>query len=68
MDEPTTPLHYPELSPWPLLVACGLAMIAAGVLSSLIVSAAGLALLLFSVAGWTAENRRQAQMEEAAHE
>ena len=54
---------YPEeASPSyrPLLVAFAILLLATGVVSNLVVSALGLALLLISIAGWVQENRDEA--------
>jgi len=50
-------IHLPAPSFWPIVLAFSLALIAIGVVSSLIVSIVGLVLLLVSIAGWTMENR-----------
>jgi cytochrome c oxidase subunit 1 len=50
-------VHLPAPSFWPIVLAFSLALIAAGVVSSLIVSVVGLLLLLGAIAGWTMENR-----------
>ena len=53
--------HEPEnpapVSIWPILLAAGLTMIMAGVVSSLVVSIVGVLLLLFSLGGWVQESR-----------
>lgn len=61
------------MSIWPLLLAVGLALLVAGVVSSLIVSLLGLIFTLVSVGGWIQETRLFAQEEgepeeEARHE
>ncbi|MDD5370701.1 MAG: cytochrome c oxidase subunit 4 [Anaerolineaceae bacterium] len=70
-----SPQHLPKPSIWPILVATGITLMVAGVLSHWLVSAAGIILLIVSVGGWTQENREQARDtdepepdEEAAHE
>jgi cytochrome c oxidase subunit 1 len=54
-------IHLPAPSFWPIVLAFSLALIAIGVVSSLIVSIVGLVLLLVSIAGWTMENRAAGQ-------
>ena len=41
----------------PILVAFAILLLAAGMLSNLVVSALGLVLLLINIAGWVQENR-----------
>ncbi len=53
--------HTPQLSVWPLLVGLALTLMVAGVLSSVIVTALGALLLLYSLWAWVQENRRTAQ-------
>jgi len=55
-----SPEHAPARSYWPLLLAAGISMLIIGIISSLIVSAIGLILVLVSLGGWTMENREQA--------
>jgi cytochrome c oxidase subunit 1 len=50
-------IHMPAPSYWPIIMAAGLALIAAGLVSTFYVSIAGVIVLLVSVAGWTMENR-----------
>jgi hypothetical protein len=61
------PLPTPEPSIWPLVVAVGVVMMAAGVLWAPIVTAVGLATLLIAIAGWTQENRVRSQEEDNDH-
>jgi hypothetical protein len=65
--------HLPQLSVWPVVLALGVTLILAGVISSWIVSLVGVALLLFSIWSWTQENRilsldNEADAEEVQHE
>jgi uncharacterized membrane protein len=63
MTSPTleTPdVHLPGPSFWPIVLAAGVIVLAAGVLLSLVISAVGVAVILASIAGWTQENRREA--------
>jgi cytochrome c oxidase subunit 1 len=50
-------IHLPSPSFWPIVLAFGLALIAIGVVSTLIVSIVGVVVLLVAIAGWTLENR-----------
>ena len=47
----------PPISFWPLLLAIGLTLLVAGVVTSLIVSLVGLLLLLAALVGWVQESR-----------
>jgi hypothetical protein len=65
--------HLPQLSAWPVVLALGVTLILAGVISSWIVSVVGIALLLFSIWNWSQENRilspdDEAEAEEVQHE
>ena len=66
--------HTPQLSVWPILVGLALTLMAAGILSSVIVTAVGVVLLLYSLWAWVQENRATAhahemvEMEERRHE
>ena len=69
MDTETTPdIEVPEPSYWPILLAFSTALIATGIIFSLILSAVGIAGLLFSIAGWTLENRHPLRQVEATHD
>ena len=58
MDEhPDIHLHGPSY--WPILTAGGLLLIAVGTVSNILISLAGILVLLASIAGWAAENRRE---------
>ena len=59
-------IHLPAPSYWPIVLAFGLALIAAGVVSSFLVSIAGVVVMMAAIAGWTMENR--AGGEEHPHE
>jgi len=61
MAEPTPGIHMPKPSFWPLGLALGATLLAAGVISSLWVSLAGLVLLLVAIGGWVAENRTEGE-------
>lgn len=56
-------IHLPSPSYWPILLAFGLALIAIGVVSSLLVSIVGVIVMLVSIAGWTLENRAESREE-----
>lgn len=47
----------PPISFWPLLLAFGLTLMVAGVVTSLIVSLVGLLVLLAALVGWVQESR-----------
>jgi cytochrome c oxidase subunit 1 len=49
--------HMPQPSFWPLVLAFSIMLIAIGILSTLIISAIGIILLLVAIFGWTFENR-----------
>jgi len=59
-------IHLPSPSFWPIVLAFGMALIAVGVVSTIIVSIVGVVVLLVAIAGWTLENRVAEQ--EAHHE
>jgi len=59
-------IHLPAPSFWPIVLAFGMALIAIGVVSTVIVSIVGGVVLLVAIAGWTLENRAAGQ--EAHHE
>jgi cytochrome c oxidase subunit 1 len=59
-------IHLPSPSFWPIVLAFGLALMAAGVIWSVFISIAGIVVLLVSIAGWALENRAEGQ--EAHHE
>lgn len=59
-------IHLPSPSFWPIILAFGMALIAIGVVSTIIVSIVGVVVLLVAIAGWTLENR--AAGKEAHHE
>jgi cytochrome c oxidase subunit 1 len=59
-------IHLPSPSFWPIALAFGMALIAVGVVSTIIVSIVGVVVLLVAIAGWTLENRAAGQ--EAHHE
>jgi len=56
-------IHLPSPSYWPIILAFGLALIAIGVVSSIVVSIVGVVVLLVSIAGWALENRTAGQEE-----
>jgi len=56
-------IHLPSPSYWPIVLAFGLALIAVGVVSTIIVSIVGVVVLLVAIAGWTLENRAAGQGE-----
>lgn len=56
--------HTPQLSMWPPILGFAITMIAAGVLSTWIVSVLGIVLLLISVWNWAQENRLTSHNEE----
>jgi hypothetical protein len=64
MDSHTPDIHLPGPSFWPIVLAAGVILLAAGVLSTLVISGLGLAVILTSIAGWTQENRREAPQDE----
>jgi len=59
-------IHLPSPSYWPIALAFGMALIAIGVVSTIIVSIVGVVFLLVAIAGWTLENRVAGK--EAHHE
>ncbi len=60
---PPEPVHdeieMPAPSFWPIVLAFGLLLMAAGVIFSLIISAVGVIILLVALVGWTLENRSE---------
>jgi hypothetical protein len=61
------PIPAPEPSFWPIVLAVGVVMMAAGMLWTPVVTALGLAVLLIAIAGWTQENRVRPQEEDTDH-
>jgi cytochrome c oxidase subunit 1 len=61
-DEPH--IHMPRPSFWPIVLAAGLVLIAFGVVLDIIVSIAGVAVLLAAIAGWALENRMEGNQHE----
>jgi hypothetical protein len=47
----------PPVSIWPIILAAGLALAIAGVVTHLVVSILGILLLLVALGGWMLENR-----------
>lgn len=54
-------IHMPSPSYWPIVLAFGLTLVASGVVSSIFVGLAGVAVILVAIAGWTWENRTAGQ-------
>lgn len=54
----------PPVSIWPIIMASGLTLMVAGVVTSLIVSIVGVVVLLVSIAGWARESRIFSMQEE----
>jgi cytochrome c oxidase subunit 1 len=65
MDEKPD-IHLPSPSFWPIVLAAGLAMLAVGVVSNLVISIIGIVVILGAIAGWALENR--AAYKEEDHE
>ena len=63
----TSSIPTPEPSIWPIVLAAGLVMMAAGVLATLIATGIGLVILLSAIVGWTQENRVRSQEEDSDH-
>ncbi|MBE0672746.1 MAG: cytochrome c oxidase subunit 4 [Anaerolineales bacterium] len=57
-------IHLPAPSYWPITLAFGFALIAIGIVSNIVVSIAGVILMLAAIAGWTLENRAVGQGED----
>jgi len=53
--------HLPSPSIWPIVLALGLMLIAAGVVSNILISLGGVLVMLGAIAGWTLENRAAGQ-------
>ncbi|HEX7127434.1 MAG TPA: cytochrome c oxidase subunit I [Thermodesulfobacteriota bacterium] len=53
--KPAAPVHMPRPSAWPAAAGLGLGLAAAGMVSSVAVSAAGILLLVFSIGAWALE-------------
>ncbi|HSB89133.1 MAG TPA: cytochrome c oxidase subunit 4 [Anaerolineales bacterium] len=66
MMSPQAPagIHLPSPSFWPIVLAASVLLVAAGILSTWIVSLVGVVGLIASIVGWVLENR---QAGEAAH-
>jgi len=60
-------IELPEPSYWPIVLAFSLLLISIGILSTLIVSAVGVVLLLVSFLGWSLENRLAERKAEEHH-
>jgi len=56
-------IHLPSPSYWPIVLAFSMALIAVGVVSTILVSILGIIVLLVAIGGWTWENR-VAELEE----
>lgn len=56
-------IHLPSPSYWPIALAFGMALIAIGVVSTIILSIVGVVVMLVAIAGWTLENRAAGQEE-----
>lgn len=54
-----TPHQIPVTSIWPLLLGAGITMLIIGIITHWLVSVVGIILLIFSLGGWTQENREQ---------
>ena len=57
-------LEMPVYSIWPPLLAVSLLLICIGIVSTIIISIAGILLLFASIIGWVWENRMQGGEEE----
>jgi cytochrome c oxidase subunit 1 len=67
MQEPDNPsIHLPPPSFWPIVLAAGVLLMAVGVVSTSIISAIGVVVVLAAIVGWTWENRGL-EMDEGAH-
>jgi cytochrome c oxidase subunit 1 len=67
--KPLPEVHLPEPSYWPVILAIGLVLIAAGIIFSLIISLIGVIILLTAIVGWTLENRsRSILLKEVEHD
>lgn len=53
-------VHLPEPSPWPFWTAAAVTCIALGIVTNLIFTGLGLALLALSIGGWIGDVRRAA--------
>jgi hypothetical protein len=53
----TPEVEVTEPSIWPILLAAGVSLVAAGIVSTLVVSLIGVIWLLAVIAGWVHENR-----------
>lgn len=62
-DHSEIDIHLPSPSYWPIVLAMGMTFVAVGVVSSILISLAGLVVILVATAGWTFENRVAAQEE-----
>lgn len=54
-------IHLPPPSYWPIVLAFGMTLICAGVVSNIIVSIFGVIVTIVAIAGWTMENRELSQ-------
>lgn len=68
MDNAAPEIHLPAPSYWPIVLAAGMVLMAAGVIFSLIITAVGVVVLLAAIIGWTGENRAAESHEEHHHE
>jgi cytochrome c oxidase subunit 1 len=57
MPDEAPPVHLPSPSYWPIVLALGVLLIAAGIIVNLIISLIGAVVLLAAIVGWTQENR-----------
>jgi hypothetical protein len=65
MDESKQPHGFlPRPSYWPIVMAFGFFLLAIGIIYSLLISAAGILIVLVAMIAWVIENRKQYIHEE----
>ena len=52
---PSETIMMPKPTAWPMAAAAGVALIATGIATSLLISVAGLSILLIAIGGWVAQ-------------
>lgn len=58
-DPPADPIHLPDPSVWPVVLAGGISLICAGIAVGRIVGLVGAALFAIGLAGWIQEMRHE---------
>ncbi|MGH2461444.1 MAG: hypothetical protein ACRDIY_21520 [Chloroflexota bacterium] len=57
-DEPAPTIHLPRPTAWPAVMAAGITMVMAGIITSVFFSLVGIVVFAIALAGWIGELRR----------